>query len=105
MAIDIETSPTFLQSVLAEVRTLQGQIQHLTSLLSLNSRINQDEVLLTFKEAMAYLRTSRSTIYRLMWSGQLLGEKVGSEWRFTRVALDKCKHNVTVTAPRSALAS
>ncbi len=39
-------------------------------------------VLLTFKEAMDFLRVSRSTIYRLMWSGQLCGHKVGSTWRF-----------------------
>src|SRR6266566_5084592 len=35
----------------------------------------QDDVLLTFKEAMSYLRVSRSTLYRLMWSGQLTGHK------------------------------
>ena len=39
-------------------------------------------VLLTFKEAMEFLRVSRSTLYRLMWSGQLRGHKVGSTWRF-----------------------
>ena len=44
----------------------------------------QDDVLLTFKEAMSYLRVSRSTLYRLMWSGQLTGHKVGSTWRFYR---------------------
>lgn len=38
--------------------------------------------LLTFKEAMDFLRVSRSTIYRLMWAGQLQGYKVGSTWRF-----------------------
>jgi excisionase family DNA binding protein len=38
--------------------------------------------LLTFKEAMDFLRVSRSTIYRLMWSGHLRGHKVGSMWRF-----------------------
>lgn len=41
-----------------------------------------ETVLLTFKEAMEFLRVSRSTIYRLMWSGQLRGHKVGSTWRF-----------------------
>jgi len=39
-------------------------------------------VLLTFREAMDFLRVSRSTLYRLMWSGQLQGHKVGSTWRF-----------------------
>ena len=50
----------------------------------------QDDVLLTFKEAMTYLRVSRSTLYRLMWSGQLIGHKVGSTWRFHREDLRAC---------------
>ena len=45
-------------------------------------RATADTVLLTFKEAMDFLRVSRSTLYRLMWSGQLRGHKVGSTWRF-----------------------
>ena len=44
----------------------------------------QENPLLTFKEAMHYLRVSRSTLCRLMWSGQLTGHKVGSTWRFYR---------------------
>ena len=50
----------------------------------------QEDVLLTFKEAMNYLRVSRSTLYRLMWSGQLTGHKVGSTWRFYREDLRAC---------------
>lgn len=50
----------------------------------------QDDVLLTFKEAMSYLRVSRSTLYRLMWSGQLTGHKVGSTWRFFPEDLRSC---------------
>ena len=49
-----------------------------------------DDVLLTFKEAMSYLRVSRSTLYRLMWSNQLTGHKVGSTWRFYREDLRAC---------------
>jgi excisionase family DNA binding protein len=45
--------------------------------------------LLLLKEAQAYLRTSRSTIYRLMASGELQGHKVGSIWRFYKRDLDK----------------
>jgi excisionase family DNA binding protein len=53
-------------------------------------QVIQDDVLLTFKEAMNYLRVSRSTLYRLMWSGQLTGHKVGSTWRFYRDDLRAC---------------
>jgi excisionase family DNA binding protein len=49
-----------------------------------------EDTLLTFKEAMTYLRVSRSTLYRLMWSGQLTGHKVGSTWRFYREDLRAC---------------
>lgn len=48
----------------------------------MSPRPTTEMVLLTFKEAMDFLRVSRSTIYRLMWSGQLRGHKVGSTWRF-----------------------
>jgi excisionase family DNA binding protein len=41
-----------------------------------------EPALLTFKEAMEFLRVSRSTLYRLMWAGQVRGHKVGSAWRF-----------------------
>lgn len=102
MSIEIETSPTFMQAVLAEMRELKNQIQHLTGLLAGNIASQDETRLLTFKEAMAYLRTSRSTVYRLMWSGQLTGEKIGVEWRFTRAALDKCKRNVIPVAPASS---
>ena len=40
------------------------------------------EPLLTFKEAMAYLRVSRSTLYRLMASQKVPSHKVGHNWRF-----------------------
>jgi excisionase family DNA binding protein len=36
---------------------------------------------LTFKQVMIYLHISRSTLYRLMWSGQLTGYKIGGSWK------------------------
>jgi excisionase family DNA binding protein len=53
-------------------------------------QVLQEDALLTFKEAMGYLRVSRSTLYRLMWTGQLTGHKVGSTWRFYREDLRAC---------------
>ena len=47
-------------------------------------RRSSEPMLLTFKETMDFLRVSRSTLYRLMWAGQLRGHKVGSTWRFRR---------------------
>jgi excisionase family DNA binding protein len=61
-----------------------------------------DDILLTFKEAMGYLRVSRSTLYRLMWSGQLTGHKVGSTWRFYREDLRACVGRETAIASASS---
>jgi len=49
-----------------------------------------DETLLTFKEALAYLRISRSTMYRLLARHEVVGHKVGANWRFRREELDAC---------------
>ncbi|MBV9710490.1 MAG: helix-turn-helix domain-containing protein [Ktedonobacteraceae bacterium] len=67
----------------------------------------QDDTLLTFKEAMSYLRVSRSTLYRLMWSGQLTGHKVGSTWRFYREDLHSCvaREISTASLPSTVLPS
>jgi len=65
----------------------------------------QDDVLLTFKEAMGYLRVSRSTLYRLMWSGQLTGHKVGSTWRFYREDLRACVgREISMTGAQAVIA-
>lgn len=47
-------------------------------------------MLMRFNEARAYLRISRSTLYRLMRTGKLRGYKVGSTWRFYQKDLKAC---------------
>ena len=49
-----------------------------------------DEGLLTFQEAMAYLKISRSTMYRFLRDGTLRGFKVGAHWRFNKEQLKGC---------------
>lgn len=46
------------------------------------TRIRDEEILLDLPEAMDFLRASRSTIYRLMKTGQLVGYKIGRKWVF-----------------------
>jgi excisionase family DNA binding protein len=46
--------------------------------------VEEEDLLLTFKEAEDFLRVSRATLYRLLGSGQLVGHKVGRSWRFYR---------------------
>lgn len=45
-------------------------------------RFKEDELLFNVREAMEYLRVSRSTIYRLIKRGELKGHKVGKKWVF-----------------------
>ncbi len=68
-------------------------------------RTTADTLLLTFREAMEFLRVSRSTLYRLMWSGQLRGHKVGSTWRFYESDLLDAVASPTLDAPVTSLDS
>lgn len=43
---------------------------------------------LTAVEAAQYLRVSLKTLYRLVSSGQIPGQKVGRAWRFHKADLD-----------------
>jgi len=48
---------------------------------------NQDKVL-TIEELAAYLKISKSTLYKLAQEGRLPGKKVGRHWRFNRETID-----------------
>lgn len=50
----------------------------------------QNISLMTSKEVMQYLKISRSTLYRLMESGQLTGHKIGNVWRFPPAYVEEC---------------
>lgn len=43
---------------------------------------------LTAVEAARYLRVSLKTVYRLVGTGQIPGQKVGRAWRFHKADLD-----------------
>ena len=44
--------------------------------------------ILTMDELSAYLRISKSTLYKLAVEGKLPGQKVGKRWRFHKGAID-----------------
>lgn len=44
---------------------------------------------MTLKETAAFLKVHNSTIYRLLKAKQIPAFRVGSDWRFTREALDR----------------
>jgi excisionase family DNA binding protein len=60
----------------------------------------QEERPWTTSEAMGYLQISRSTLWRLIASGQLAGYKVGSSWRFYPRDVLACVSRESVPATR-----
>jgi excisionase family DNA binding protein len=44
--------------------------------------------LLTTKQLQDYLKVDRTTIYRMLKDGRLVGIRVGNQWRFAREAID-----------------
>ena len=50
---------------------------------------NSSEAILTFKEAEAYLKIPRSTLYKLLQEGRIPARKVGRHWRFVKSELDQ----------------
>jgi excisionase family DNA binding protein len=45
--------------------------------------------ILTVDELAAYLKFSKSTLYKLAVEGKLPGQKVGKRWRFHQDAIDE----------------
>jgi excisionase family DNA binding protein len=43
----------------------------------------------TVDELAAYLKVSKSTLYKLLAEGKVPGQKVGRHWRFSKAAVDK----------------
>lgn len=51
-------------------------------------RATPDSVM-TIGELAAYLKISRSTLYKLAQEGKVPGQKVGRHWRFHRETIDR----------------
>lgn len=48
----------------------------------------QDQVM-TLDEVAAYLKLPKSTTYKLAQEGRIPGQKLGKQWRFGKVAIDR----------------
>ena len=63
----------------------------------------QNARVLTVAEVSDYLRVHRTTVYRLLKSGQLPGcFKIGSDWRFNIEAIDRWRLQQEVGQVESA---
>jgi len=45
--------------------------------------------IMTITELSAYLKVSKSTLYKLAQEGSVPGQKVGKHWRFHRDVIDR----------------
>jgi len=61
--------------------------------------VNQDNVL-TIEELAAYLKISKSSLYKLAQAGKLPGQKIGKHWRFRKVAVDRWLEESTSVTKR-----
>jgi excisionase family DNA binding protein len=50
---------------------------------------SEEEEILTIKELSEHLRVHPTTIYRLLRQGKLPGFRIGSNWRFSRGAIEE----------------
>ncbi|MBU1023723.1 helix-turn-helix domain-containing protein [bacterium] len=48
-----------------------------------------DDQIMSFKEAMSFLKIPRSTLYKLVQEGRVPAKKVGRHWRFSKSTLEK----------------
>lgn len=48
-----------------------------------------EDQILTIDELAAYLKVSKSTLYKLVQEGKVPGQKVGRHWRFRRLTIDR----------------
>jgi len=50
---------------------------------------DKSDPVLTIEELSAYLKISRSTLYKLVGEGKIPSQKVGRHWRFRKEAIDR----------------
>lgn len=55
----------------------------------MNAHASHSDVVLTIEELSAYLKISKTTLYKLAREGKLPGQKVGRHWRFRKEAIDR----------------
>lgn len=51
--------------------------------------IDRGSGVFTIDELAAYLKVSKSTLYKLAQEGSVPGQKVGKHWRFPKDAIDQ----------------
>lgn len=56
---------------------------------------------LTIEELSAYLKISKSTLYKLVREGKIPSQKIGRHWRFRKSAIDRWLEETRANEPGS----
>lgn len=48
-----------------------------------------NDPVMTLEELATYLKVPKSTMYKLVQEGRIPGQKIGKQWRFAKVAIDR----------------
>jgi excisionase family DNA binding protein len=64
-------------------------MDRITLLLSGHSMQTKFDDVMTIDELAAYVKVSKSTLYKLVQNGKVPGQKIGKHWRFRREAIDR----------------
>jgi excisionase family DNA binding protein len=64
-------------------------LDRITLLLSGPSMQTKFDDVMTIDELAAYVKISKSTLYKLVQNGKVPGQKIGKHWRFRRQAIDR----------------
>ena len=50
---------------------------------------NPNDSVMTLEELASYLKVPKSTLYKLVQKGSIPGQKIGKQWRFARVSIER----------------
>jgi excisionase family DNA binding protein len=64
-------------------------------------QVSPSDQIFTIRELSEHLRVHPTTIYRLLRQGRLPGFRVGSNWRFSREAIEQWEREQAGRAPAS----
>lgn len=64
-------------------------MDRITLLESGHSMQTKFDDVMTIDELAAYVKISKSTLYKLVQNGKVPGQKIGKHWRFRREAIDR----------------
>jgi len=71
------------------INQIRSEVSKITKLLQPNPKQNHSKDAYDLPEAASYLGIGKSTLRKALSEKEIIGDRVGRKWRFTKVQLDK----------------